>query len=333
MSETKQESVEEQGLPSIDTSLVAESDNQEGHEEQVEATTITSKKTKLSLIAMLAAALLVIGGGIYGVLHVLNGFNDTDILVSEPDTGARDTPVALDVGSSIASDELAATEVKSETDDSESYEVSVATEQQAILTEFPINTAKTFEVKEPSLSGAAEKNIAVSVQNGADSSLSDVELSKLVDLITTQNELLNQIVNTQKTILGRVNENGKLASEQVEVSQALGTGLQGVVKGNEAIVRMVSKASKSAVSNPERATNKASVSRTSKKAQEEPQFIAKSASLWGEEVKVMIEIKGGFYQNVQLGDEVEGWTLIDIDLKKKQTTWGKGSVEQVLKYS
>lgn len=326
MSTTEQEQQEqqEQGLPSIDESLGPETEiAEEEHDEQVQAITKSSKKAKRGLVLMLVCALGVIGGGIFGVFHVINGFNDTEALVIEPETTLRDTPVAMTSAVNAVDKTPKANELAL-------YEVSPAENPTQEPVSLPVSTESesTFEVKEPSFgSQQAPKESAPE----KDTSINKSELSELLNVLNAQNQLLNKIVEGQQTILSQVNKNGKLANDQIDASEAIGVGLQGVVKGNEAIVRLVTEVGKAATSSQERATRR--TSHSIKKTEDEPQFATKSASLWGDEVKVLIELKGGFYKNVQLGDEVDGWKLLDIDLKKKQTTWGKGNVEQVHKYS
>lgn len=324
--------ISEQGMPQINEQLNAEIDDTD---EQVEATTDNGNNRGRKAAMILVGAGLVTVLGVFGMFHFIEGFsvnseNEAEFAVAEPPSTVGALPEAI--SEPIPTLDVAKTNnAPLDESDSEQYENSSAVDFK--VSEPSIN----FTVSEPE--SISENEIATTPLNlvksespndVVSSAISKSELAQIVTLLQAQNDLLTSINSQQKTILDQVNKNHVLASDQIEKSNILADGMKGLFKGNESIIRLVTEVGKSAtkVSSTHR-----KVSSSTENRSDRPKFVAKAASVWGDEVKVMVEKKGGFYQNVQVGDEVEGWTLLYVDLKRKETKWGKGDVKQVLKYS
>lgn len=327
--------ISEQGMPLINEQLNAEIDDTE---EQVEATTdnVNNRGRKAAMVLVGAGLVTVLG--VFGIFHVIDGFsvnsgNEAEFAVAEPPStvGALPEAISEPVPTVPTLDAAKTNNAPLGESDSEQYENGSAVDFK--VSEPSIN----FTVSEPE--SINENEIATTQLNlvkseapndVVSSAISKTELAQIVTLLQAQNDLLTSIDSQQKTILDQVNKNNDLASDQIEKSNILADGMKGLFKGNESIIRLITEVGKSAtkVSSTHR-----KVSSSTDNHSDRPKFVAKAASVWGDEVKVMVEKKGGFYQNVQVGDEVEGWTLLNVDLKRKETKWGKGDVKQVLKYS
>jgi hypothetical protein len=209
-----------------------------------------------------------------------------------------------------------------------------------------------YVVNEPPISGQEQHVSALSpavVVTDADSDTSDktessvlpedsqAEVLVLKKAMAEQDKKLDILLNAQVALLDKLQEGIEIDSQRYGVVLTMKEDVNAVLKSNEALTLLVTEVGKNQAA--EAIERKQAVPRVGKLRSagrdevmsEMPPFSVSTYSTWGDEVTLVIEAKGGFSKNARLGSRVDGWMLMSIDLRTKESVWRKGNDEQILK--
>ncbi|ENN6469920.1 hypothetical protein AB9X29_003721 [Vibrio vulnificus] len=192
------------------------------------------------------------------------------------------------------------------------------------------------EIKSASLTRSEESNSQAETetdnvkQESQEPSKIGLPSPELMLVLEQQRQLIEALLAQQKSLLRKVESHESILNELHGRAPLLDDKLDAVVKSNEAVIRLVKEVSKQQASLIHKEQSKQATESLEKELIT-PEFIVKMNSIWGEEVTVLVELKGGFYRNVSVGGDVDGWTLESVDLARKLSNWRKGNVVQTLK--
>ncbi|HAS8195765.1 TPA: hypothetical protein I7682_17945 [Vibrio vulnificus] len=202
-----------------------------------------------------------------------------------------------------------------------------------VVQSFGVETTPTLPVEIPMIPGASEIEIEPPQkddQPNIDTSELYVRINKIDndinDLTTKLNNLtasINALVSISKSVSDISSESYGLVQLTKANTDALMASTEEIAQKFNSTQVDVKTVRKTVVGEAER----------KKVLAEKPQFRISTPSIWGDEVKFVIEGGHGFYQVASQGDVVDSWELRSYDLRNRRVVFAKGGETYEMEYA